>query len=293
MTSILNIVLPAFVVILIGFLIGKRRKTANMSVLVDIAFDISGPAITFVSMLDRKIVLLDAGKIWASALLIMFGCGIVAWIVFKFLRQKHSALYLPISIMNTVNLPFPIIYLAFGSTGLFAATLFCIPNILLLYSLGIFIAAGKHWKEGVREIARVPILYAAILGLVFNLLDIRLPEVIMNSLNLIATMAIPLVLIILGYNLSRIKISSIPTTIVSSVLRIGVGLLFGLLAVEIFHLEGILKAVVILDSAMPAAVNAAVIATKYDNESDMVSSVVFLTTVISVISIPFLLGILS
>jgi len=69
--------------------------------------------------------------------------------------------------------------------------------------------------------------------------------------------------------------------------------LFGLLAVEIFHLEGILKAVVILDSAMPAAVNAAVIATKYDNESDMVSSVVFLTTVISVISIPFLLGILS
>ena len=91
MTSILNIVLPAFVVILIGFLIGKRRKTANMSVLVDIAFDISGPAITFVSMLDRKIVLLDAGKIWASALLIMFGCGIVAWIVFKFLRQKHSA----------------------------------------------------------------------------------------------------------------------------------------------------------------------------------------------------------
>jgi malate permease and related proteins len=293
MTSVLNIVLPAFVVILIGFLIGKRKQTANMSVLVDIAFNISGPAITFVSMLDKKIVLLDAGKIWAAAFLIMFGCGIIAWIVFKILRQKHSALYLPISVMNTVNLPFPIIYLAFGSAGLFAATLFCIPNILLLYSLGIFIAAGKHWKEGVREVVKVPILYAAVLGLIFNLLDIRLPEVVMNSLNLVATMAIPLVLIVLGYNLSRVKIASIPTTLIASVLRIGVGLLLGLLAVELFHLEGILKAVVILDSAMPAAVNAAVIATKYENESDMVSSVVFVTTVISLVSIPFLLSIIS
>jgi predicted permease len=293
MTSVLNIVLPAFVVILIGFLIGKRKKTANMSVLVDIAFNISGPAITFVSMLDKKIVLLDAGKIWAAAFLIMFGCGIIAWIVFKILRQKHSALYLPISVMNTINLPFPIIYLAFGSAGLFAATLFCIPNILLLYSLGIFIAAGKHWKDGVREVVKVPILYAAVLGLIFNLLDIRLPEVVMNSLNLVATMAIPLVLIVLGYNLSRVKIASIPTTLIASVLRIGVGLLLGLLAVELFHLEGILKAVVILDSAMPAAVNAAVIATKYENESDMVSSVVFVTTVISLVSIPFLLGMIS
>jgi predicted permease len=44
---------------------------------------------------------------------------------------------------------------------------------------------------------------------------------------------------------------------------------------------------------MPAAVNAAVIATKYENESDMVSSVVFVTTVISLVSIPFLLGMIS
>ncbi len=293
MTSILNIVLPTFIVIFIGFLLGKRKKTSDMSVVVNIAFNISGPAITFVSMLEKKIIMLDAGKIWASAFLIMFGCGIIAWIAFKLLRQKHSALYLPISIMNTVNLPFPIIYLAYGSAGLFAATLFCIPNILILYSLGIFIAAGKHWKEGIKEVGKVPILYAAVLGLVFNLLDIRLPELVMNSLNLIASLAIPLILIVLGYNLSKVKLASIPTTLLASVMRIGVGLVLGLLAVQLFHLEGILKAVVILDSAMPAAVNAAVIAAKYDNESDMVSSVVFVTTVISLVSIPFLLGMLS
>jgi predicted permease len=244
-------------------------------------------------MLEKKIILLDAAKIWGSALLIMVGCGAVAWIVFRILNRKHSSLYLSISIMNTVNIPFPIIYLAYGSSGLLAATLFFIPNVILLYSLGIFIAAGGHWKEGMKEISKAPILYAAIVGLALNLLDVTLPELAMKSLNLIAMMAIPLVLIVLGYNLSKVRLSSIPTTLLASFLRVGIGLLFGFLAVTIFNLEGIFRSVVILDSAMPAAVNASIIAAKYDREADLVSSVVFVTTIISLVSIPFLLSVLT
>jgi predicted permease len=291
MPDIFNIVLPTFVAVFIGYLFGKLRRTTNISPLVDISFNVGAPTLTFVSMLDKKIVLLDAGKIWAAALIIMLGCGIVAWVVFKFLNQRHSALYLPIAIMNTVNLPFPIIYLAYGSAGLFAATLFCIPNILLLYSLGIYIAAGKQWKEGVKEIAKVPMLYAAVIGLALNLCNIMLPQLAMNSLNFIAMMAIPLILIVLGYNLSKVKLTSIPTTLLASFLRVGVGLLLGFVVASLFNLDGVVKSVVILDSAMPAAVNAAIIATKYDSEADLVSSVVLVTTIMSLASIPFLLNI--
>lgn len=293
MPDILNIVLPTFVIIFIGYIFGKVRKTANISPLVDIAFNIGAPALTLISMLGKKIVLLDAGKIWAASLIIMLGCGIVAWVVFRFLNQKHSALYLSIAAMNTVNLPFPILYLAYGSVGLLAATLFFIPNVLLLYSLGIYIAAGKQWKEGIKEIFKIPIMYAAVIGLALNLFNVTLPELAMNSLNLIAMMAIPLSLIVLGYNLSKVKLASLPTTFLASFLRVGVGLLFGLLTVSLFNLDGVFKSVVILVSAMPAAVNASIIATKYDNEAELVSSVVFVTTVMSLVSIPFLLNILS
>jgi len=44
---------------------------------------------------------------------------------------------------------------------------------------------------------------------------------------------------------------------------------------------------------MPAAVNAAIIATKYDNESDLVSSVIFVTTIASLAVIPFILSFLT
>jgi len=260
---------------------------------VDIALYIGLPALIFTSMLKKSIVLDDAMKVWASALIIMIGCGVTAWIIFRALKKKHSGLYIPIVIMNTVNIPFPIIYLAFGAEGLYAATLFYIPNALLVFTLGVYIASKKHWKESVKEVFRVPLIYAAILGLLCNLLRIDVPEIIIRPLNFIGLMALPLTLITLGYNLSTIKITSLPTTLLASFLRMGVGILLGALMVHLFDLSGILRAIVILDSAMPAAVIASVLTTKYDNEAELVSSVVLVTTVISLITIPLLLIILS
>lgn len=292
MLDILNIVLPTFIVILIGFLLGKKTRL-DASALVEVSFYVGLPALAFTSMLDKDIVLLDAGKIWASSIIIMFGCGIIAFIVFKILRQRHSGLYIPISIMNTVNIPFPIIYLVYGAEGLFAATLFYIPNVIIVYSLGIYIASKRPWRESLVEVLKVPTLYAAVAGLIVNLCRISVPEIIVRPLDFIGMMAIPLVLLILGLNLASVKITSLPTTLVASVIRVGGGLLLGFLVVNLFDLTGILRAVVILDSAMPAAVNSALIASKYRNEPDLVSSVVFVTTVASLVVIPFLLNMLA
>jgi len=288
LTDLLNVVLPTFLIIFVGFLFGKIKKW-DLSVISEIVIYIGLPALVLTSMLEKKIVLLNAVKVWGSAVIIIFGCMIVAWIVFKIIRQKHSG----ISIMNSVNIPFPIIFLVYGQEGLYAATLFMIPGGVIAYSVGIYIASGKDWRGALREVFKIPPIYAAVLGLLLNMLEVNVPVVITRPLEIIGLMAVPLVLLVLGNNLSKIKITSIPTTILASFLRIGVGLGFGFLAAVIFDLTGILRAVVILNSAMPAAVNAAIIATKYDNESELVSSVVFLTTVASLAVIPFILSFLT
>ncbi|MFC1957442.1 AEC family transporter [Chloroflexota bacterium] len=292
MIEILNVVLPTFIVILIGYIFGKVTRI-NMAAVVEVVLYVGLPALVFVSMLNKKIILLDAAKVWAAALMIMFGCWIVAWIVFKIIRQKHSGLYLPISIINAVNIPFPIIYLVYGSEGLFAAILFYIPSVLFRYSVGVYIASDKHWKESIKEVFKVPPIYAALLGLILNLADVKVPELIINPLSFIGMMVIPLVLLVLGNNLASVRITSLPTTLLASFLRIGVGLLIGFLAVNLFNLTGVLRSVVILNSAMPAAVISAILTTKYKNEADLVSSVVFVTTIASLVIIPFLLSILS
>lgn len=288
MLDVLNVVLPTFIVIFIGFFFGKFSKI-NLNGIVDILFYVGIPVLAFNSTLNSEIVLADAGKVWASALLVMFGCGAVGWLVFKILRQKHSGLYLPIILMNTVNIPFAIISLQFGSEGMLVAVLFFIANTVVMNSLGIVIVSGKSWKDGIKEMFKVPAIYAVILGLSFNLFGVKVPDLVLRPLNLIGTMVVPLVLLILGTKLSSVKITSLPTVLVASLIRLGVGLLLGIAAVELFNLTGVLRAVVIFDSAMPAAVNSSILAIKYDNEADLVSSVVFLTTIASLVIIPFLL----
>ena len=292
MIDILNVILPTFIVILIGYLLGKIWKT-NVGVIVDLIFYVGLPALVFTSMVDKDIVLVDAVKVWGCSLTIILGCGLAAWVVFKVLRQTHSALYIPIAIMNTVNIPFPIISLAYGTEGLAAATLFYIPSTLLLFSLGVYIASGKRWKDSLKEVYRVPAIYAAAAGLLVNLLDISVPTLVLKPLSLISPMVIPLVLLVLGCNLSTVKITSLPTTLIASLLRIGVGLLLGFASVNLFHVTGVIRSVVILDSAMPSAANTAILAMKYNNESELISSVVFVTTIASLVVIPFLLQVLS
>jgi predicted permease len=292
MIDILNVVLPTFIVILIGYLLGKVWKI-NVGVIVDLIFYVGLPALVFTSMVDKEIVLVDAAKVWACSLTIILGCGVVAWVVFKLIRQRHSALYVPIAIMNTVNIPFPIISLAYGAEGLAAATLFYIPSTLLLFSLGVYITSGKRWKHSLKEVYRVPAIYAAAAGLLVNLLNISVPTLVMKPLSLMSPMVIPLVLLVLGCNLSTVRITSLPTTLLASLLRIGVGLLLGFASVNLFQVTGIMRSVVILDSAMPSAANTAILAMKYNNESELISSVVFVTTVASLVVIPFLLSVLS
>ena len=138
----------------------------------------------------------------------------------------------------------------------------------------------------------IPLINAFVIGLLLNLSNVTLPELVIRTLNLLAMMAIPLVLLILGYNLSKAKINSLPTTLLASFLRMGIGLLLGVFCVNLLNITGIFRSVVIFESAMPAAVMTSVLTAKYNNEADLVASVVFTTTLMSLVMIPFLLYIL-
>lgn len=292
MPAIIDIVLPTFIVIFIGYLIGRFTRV-SIGPVVDISLFVGIPALVLVSLINKEIVLVAAAKIWAAALAVQLGVLVVAWLVFKALRQKHSGLYVSIALMNTVNIPFPIIYLAYGADGLAAATLFYIPNLLLMYTLGVYIMAGRGWRDSAREVFKLPVVYAAVLGLALNFLHVRVPELAVDTFNFISLMAIPLVLITLGHNLSRVRMTSVPTTLLASFLRMGVGVGIGWLMVWALNMTGVFRSVVILDAAMPAAATAAMLASRYKNEPELVSSMVLVTTLASLVVIPFLLSVLG
>lgn len=290
MEQIINIIGPTIFAIALGYLYGRVSRTASVGTLIDIAMFIATPCLIFYSLYSSTIVVGDALAIWASSLMIMVGSLVIAMLVFGLRGKGSPALYLPIFFMNTINIPLPILYLAFGDEGVANAVLFYIPNGLLIYSLGVYMASGhRELRRGIKAVLHTPLIYAAVLGLVLNLADVPLPAVLTNSVEFVGRASVPLMLLVLGMNVGRYRLTQIPTTLVAGVIRMGGGFALGLLAVWLLGMTGVPRAVVLFEAAMPSAVVTAVLCTKYDNQAELVSSIVLATTIMAVGVIPALL----
>jgi predicted permease len=289
MEQIVTIIGPTIFAIVLGYLFG-RISHDSVAPLVNVGMYVATPCLVFISLYSSNVVIGEAAKMWAACILIMVGTFAVAWAIFGLVWKKHSGLYLPIVFMNTINIPLPIIKLAFGDEGVAQTMLFYIPYALLLNTIGIYMAAGqKGFKQGLVVILRTPLIYAVLLAMVLNLTGVALPGVVTKSLDLVGNAAVPLMLLVLGMTIGGIRFTQLPATLMAGLIRMGGGFGLGLLAVWLFGLTGIPRAVVLFEAAMPSAIFCSVLAARYKNEAELVSSVVLATTVLSVVAIPLLL----
>jgi predicted permease len=285
MNQIVTIIGPTLFAIVLGYLFGRIGR-ASETTLVNVSLYIATPCLVFSSMYSSKVVIAGAARMWASCLIILVGTFILAWLVFGLAWKKHTALYLPIVFQNTLNIPLPII----TPEGVAQTMLFYIPYALLINTLGVYMASGrKGLKEGLVVILRTPLIYAVVLALVLNFSGAVLPEVVNKSFSLVGAAAVPLMLIVLGMTMRGVRFTQVPATLTASAIRMGGGFCLGLLAVWVFGLTGIPRAIVLFEAAMPSAMFASVLASRYKNETELVSSVVLATTIMSIVVIPVLI----
>jgi predicted permease len=289
MQQIITVIGPTLFAIVLGYVFGRVSRSSEAT-LVNVSMYIATPCLVFYSMYSSEVVIQGAAEMWASCLIILVGTFLVAWVVFGLIWKKHTGLYLPIVFQNTINIPLPIITLAFGKEGVAQTMLFYIPYALLINTLGVYMASGrKGLKQGLQVIVRTPIIYAVILALVFNFSGVVLPQVVNESFKLVGAASVPLMLLVLGMTMRGIRFTQMPATLTASVIRMGGGFCLGLLAVWVFGLTGIPRAIVLFEAAMPSAMFVSVLASRYENEAELVSSVVLATTIMSVVAIPLLL----
>jgi predicted permease len=290
--QIINIIGPTFFAIALGYVLW-RVTHSRPGMLVDVAMFVATPCLVFGSMYTTEVVAGEALRLWASYLIIGVGTFSIAWVAFGLFgkrRSWRSGLYLPIVFANTLNIPLPIIYLAFGDEGVAKAVLMYIPNALLIYSVGVYMASGHGGlKQGIITVLRTPMIYAAVLGLVLNVTGAALPEVALTAVKLVGQAAVPLMLIILGMTIGEVRFNQMPLTLGASLIRMGGGFALGMLAVWLLGLTGLPRSIVVFEAAMPSAVFVSLLATKYKNEAELVSSIVLTTTLMSIAVIPALL----
>ena len=286
--SLVQTVIPIFSIIIVGYAIGKFKKV-DIQAFVDLIVYIAGPCLIFASISRSDINLTDFTTIAGAALAIILIMAFATYLIFKLTNSDRKGLYLPMVFGNTSYLGYPVALFAFGMDGLSRAVVYDMMNSLVIFSLGIYIV---HHKNELQEAFKVPLLYAVVIGLVVNLLQIPVPDSVFTPIELIGMITIPLALLVLGYKLTEIKISAVKIALLASVFRIGGGVLVALMIINLLSIDGLVKDIIVLQAAMPSAVMAMILAAKYDRDASLVASVVLITTVLSVISIPIILSML-
>ncbi len=286
---ILTTVIPVFLIILVGYLIGKCKKINTQS-FVDLIIYISGPCLIFSSVSKSDINLTDFYTIALSAVGVILILAILVFIILKITKSKKVGLYLPLTIGNTGYLGYPIALFAFGIAGLSRAVVYDMMGSLFLYSFGIYII---HHKNEIKEMFKIPLIYAVVIGLLFNLLKIPVPQTIFKPIEMIGMLTIPLALLILGYKLTNIKVSSAKTAFLFSLFRLFGGFLVAFLIINLFSITGLLKNIILLQAAMPSAVMSMILCQKYKRDANLVASIILISTLLSIITIPLILWFLS
>ncbi|NYZ17159.1 AEC family transporter [Azospirillum sp. RWY-5-1] len=289
LSAILAVVAPVMIVAAVGFAWIRGGLPYDNAFITTFAISLSTPCLVFTALARARI---DHGELLAvttAAALCMAGAALVSWPLLAAAGLRRSV-YLPaMAFPNAGNLGIPICLFAFGELGLSYAVLFMAVLAVAQFTIGPAVAAGR---PDLRMLARTPVLYAVAAGLAVQLGGLHIPVWLGNTTKILGDCAVPLMLFSLGVALARLRLGGALRVMAVSALRIGLGALVGVAVTWAMGLEGVLRGVVIVESAMPVAVFNYLWALRYNNGPEEVAGMVMGSTVLSFLTLPLLLAVL-
>ena len=295
--NLILIILPVFIIFFIGY-IGQKLIGFDIKSISTAALYLMSPFLAFRTFYANELTM-DYFYIILFCLILMVVLLIVVWISSLFMkatRQQLSAMILGGVFMNSGNYGAPVVLFAFGAVAFDYAVIMMVFQSLLMNTVGIFFASigGKEKAslgQSIQRVIRMPLIYAAFLGIGLQLASLTIPKPLMEGISLVADASIPTVMLVLGMQLAAISRKRVAYRYVSVVTVIRM-VLSPLIAAGILYfmpVSDLLKAVIILQAAMPAAANTTMFALQFGTEPDLVSFTTFITTLISIITIPIVL----
>ena len=293
-----NNLLPILLISGTGFLLGKYLHIEPRS-FGRIIFYVLYPIMVLDILTRNQLSLVDIIKTSGFALVTVLLSGFLTFLGGYFLKLDRPilmAVLLTSIFANSGNYGLPLISFAFGQDALAYASIFYITFALLINTLGILIASmGRmNFKDALLGLLRLPTIYAIIIALIIIRTDWIIPPPVERTITLLSGGAIPSMLILLGLELERAQWHKNIKAITFSVfMRLIIGPIIGWGVSILFGLKGPSRQAGITDSALPTAVITTILATEYNLEPSLVTAIVFISTILSPLTLTpilFLLG---
>lgn len=227
-------------------------------------------------------------------------CIGIGWLSPGLLRIKGGdrGMYrMLVAFMNNGFVGFPLVATVYGEDAVFFASLSNIPFNLLLYTVGImFLQRGdKDYKFSIKNVINVPIL-ATLAAVVIFAFEIPMPKIVDDVADTLSAATVPLSMMCVGMSLGGVSLKEAvmqPRMYGMSLMRLLVSPLIVWFVLHFFITDPIILGTIVILAACPSAVICTIIGLQYGRDGVESSEAIFISTMLSIITMPLLIYILG
>ncbi len=284
LTSFLQM-LPILLVVLGGYLL-SALYSLDVQDLVKVASDFFLPALIFISLTESNLTgqaIADMAKASALVCVLLFGAAIL-WA--KLAKEDIRSTVPPLVFMNSGFLGIPLMKLWGGMEAMNLILIYDQVQGIFMFTLGILVITGGFSKKSIFSMLHSPVLWSVVLGFLFRLTPLSMPQSLVESFTFAGEVASPLAAFALGVSIRSIKFTFSWNLITALILRFAGGYLIGYLAVMAFGLTGLARTVVLVSTALPSAMFTSILPLRYGLPNQFASTMVLTSTLLGILTIP-------
>lgn len=304
-SAITDSVVSLFIIILVG-VYGSRKKIITTELnkgLTDILIKIALPFMivsSFMFTYDDTIKsnVLRTFYYSLGAYAVMAAASYFLLLPVK--NNKKTVLHFANIFVNTGYVGFPVLSSVFGSEGVIYGSIFNMFFVIFVWTYGIMLYKGKlekgYLKNEIINLMFNPSIIAVMVGIVIMVFDIEIKGALLSSIKSIGNITGPISMFIIGVILSNVKIKQ---HLKDWTVYYGIIIKLIIIPVIVYLISLLLKdsskAVysVIIMTAMPASAMTSILAESFNKEKEFAAIIVSATTLISLITVPVLIKLIT
>lgn len=217
---------------------------------------------------------------------------IISIVTARFVKQDNRGTYkFACSFSNAAYMGFPLIRAMIGEEGIIYASSYVTVFNILLWTIGnsYFSNDKNSLKSLLKNLLTCPPIIAVIVGLIIYFFKIPVVDIIATPLDNVGSMTTPLSMIIIGITISKSDLKQLfknGEIYFGILIRLIIIPILSLLIIKLFNVPEIVRNVVLILHACPAAAITSLLAIEHKKDEQYAAGIVVISTIFSIISLP-------
>lgn len=229
-------------------------------------------------------------KVLLAAILIQMLCLLLTKFIYNKMNEKEKAVYQYGTICSNAGfMGNPLAQGVFGDVGLLYASIFLIPQRIVMWTAGIsYFSKEADKKNAVKKVLIHPCMIAVYIGLFILISGLWPPAVLLNTIQAFSNCTTAMTMMYIGTILTEVNFKTVASLkqIYFACIRLILIPLIVFLVCKVAKIDSLIAGVCVLLTAMPAGSTTSLLAFRYGADEETAAKSIVFTTALSVITLP-------